>query len=84
MEEKYIKARELANLWDITPRRINQLCADNILPGAYKDGKFWMIPSNIEKPASLRGKQVKTVKPLAKTLIFFQALIHIFDAKKTE
>lgn len=47
MEEKYIKARELANLWDITPRRINQLCADNLLPGAYKDGKFWMIPSNI-------------------------------------
>ena len=45
MEEKYIKARELANLWDITPRRINQLCADNLLPGAYTDGKFWMIPS---------------------------------------
>ena len=67
MEEKYIKARELANLWDITPRRINQLCADNLLPGAYKDGKFWMIPSNIEKPASLRGKQVKTVKTRAKT-----------------
>lgn len=67
MEGKYIKARELANLWDITPRRVNQLCADNLLPGAYKDGKFWMIPSNIEKPASLRGKQVKTVKTRAKT-----------------
>ena len=74
MEEKYIKARELANLWDITPRRINQLCADNLLPGAYKDGKFWMIPSNIEKPAPYVANKLKLLKPVQKPHIFFHAL----------
>ena len=54
MEIRYIKAKELSARWGVTPRRINQLCADGKLPGAYKEGKFWMIPDDVDRPDCLR------------------------------
>ena len=57
MAEEYIGVKELAKKWDITTRRINQLCAEGYFPGAYKEGKFWMIPSDAERPSVLRKKK---------------------------
>ena len=56
MKYGYCKAKELAQKWNVTPRRINQLCAAGLLPGSYKDGKFWMIPTDIARPSALRDK----------------------------
>ena len=67
MKQEYIRAKELSQKWDVTPRRINQLCADGLLPGAYKDGKFWMIPQDVSKPSLLRDKPASYVLPRAKT-----------------
>ena len=57
MAAEYIGVKELAKKWDITTRRINQLCAEGYFPGAYKEGKFWMIPSDTERPSVLRKKK---------------------------
>ena len=54
MEIRYIKAKELSARWGVTPRRINQLCTEGKLPGAYKEGKFWMIPDDVDRPDCLR------------------------------
>lgn len=54
MEEKVIKAKELAEMWNISTRRVNQLCAEGSLAGVYKAGKSWLIPSSVEKPLFLR------------------------------
>ena len=54
MGQDIIRAKELADQWGITPRRVNQLCADGSLEGAYKAGRFWMIPSDVKKPDFLR------------------------------
>ena len=59
MAAEYIRVKELAERWGVTTRRINQLCAENYFPEAYKKGKFWMIPSDVEKPPVLREKKVK-------------------------
>lgn len=71
MAEEFIRVKELAKMWNVTPRRINQLCQEGYFPGAYKDGKFWMIPADVEKPAVIRDKKtmpsasrVKTTKLL--------------------
>lgn len=56
MRYGYIRAKELAKKWNLTPRRINQLCADGLLPGAYKEGKFWIIPQDSSRPSVLRDK----------------------------
>lgn len=60
METKWLKAKELAKLWGLSSRRVNQLCKENLLPGAYKSGKFWMIPSDVEKPETVRKKKIQT------------------------
>lgn len=60
MSQEYVRAKELAERWNVTTRRINQLCAEKYFSGAYKDGKFWMIPSDTPKPSVLRNQKIKT------------------------
>lgn len=57
MSNEFVRVKVLAQMWGVTTRRINQLCAENYFPGAYKEGKFWMIPADAKKPAVLREKQ---------------------------
>ena len=61
MGKDIIRAKDLADQWGLTPRRVNQLCADGSLEGAYKAGRFWMIPSDVKKPEFLREKASYTV-----------------------
>lgn len=63
MEKEYIRVKELAQRWEVTPRRINQLCAENYFPGAYKEGKFWMIPADVSKPDVLRSHKTMKEEP---------------------
>lgn len=67
MAKEFVKVKILAQRWGVTPRRINQLCVANHFPGAYKEGKFWMIPADAEKPAVLREKRIKDVGSRTKT-----------------
>ncbi len=60
MAATYVRVKELADRWGVTTRRINQLCASGYFPGAYKEGKFWMIPSDAPKPAVIREKKKET------------------------
>lgn len=46
--------REAAARWEITERRVNELCKTGRISGAYKDGKQWIIPDNAQKPADKR------------------------------
>ena len=50
MDIRYIKAKELSARWGVTPRRINQLCTEGKLPGAYQGRQRC-----IQQEASLPG-----------------------------
>lgn len=54
--EKFMTTREASEKWKITERRINVLCKEGRIPGAYKDNKRWLIPDKTEKPADKRLK----------------------------
>ena len=69
METKWLKAKELAKLWGLSPRRVNQLCKENLLSGAYKDGKFWMIPADVTKPEIVRKKKMQSEETQVKTYV---------------
>ena len=50
--------KEAAALWGITERRVNELCKTGRIPGAYKNGRQWLIPDNAKKPEDQRSKNV--------------------------
>ena len=54
--EEYIKIEEVAKKWEITPRRVQSLCAAGKIEGATRFGRDWMIPKNALKPIDGRTK----------------------------
>ncbi len=53
---QFMTTKEASEKWDITERRINVLCKEGRIPGAYKENKRWVIPMNAVKPADKRLK----------------------------
>ena len=52
--EGYMTIREAAEVWGVTPRRIQVLCSDGRIEGAMKFGRDWAIPKDAKKPADKR------------------------------
>lgn len=50
----YISAREDAEKWVITRRRVQILCEQNRILGVFKIGNTWAIPADSEKPLDKR------------------------------
>ena len=50
MIEGYLTVNETAEKWGLTPRRIRAMCSSNMIEGATKIGKEWVIPSNAVRP----------------------------------
>lgn len=48
--EGYLTIKEVAEKWNITPRRVQVLCVEGKIPGASKFGHVWVIPDDAEKP----------------------------------
>ena len=62
----YITAREAAEKWGVSERRINQYCAKGRIPGAERFGGAWAIPAGAEKPGDPRKQKTQTAPPSAK------------------
>ena len=50
----FISAKEAAEKWRISQRRVAILCSENRIDGAMLVGNMWIIPSNVEKPIDKR------------------------------
>ena len=46
----YIRTSDAANKWQMNERRVRYLALHNRIPGAYLEGKKWMIPASASKP----------------------------------
>ena len=67
----FISAKEAAEKWNISQRRVAILCSEQRIAGAMFVGKQWIIPSDAEKPMDLRTvrqekKQAFELKPFVK------------------
>lgn len=67
----YISAKEAAEKWNISQRRVAILCSEERINGAMMVGNMWIIPSTAEKPIDKRTiryeKQKKVeLKPFVK------------------
>lgn len=66
-----MSAREAADKWGISQRRVAVLCSENRIANAQMLGKMWLIPINAEKPIDARSIRYnstneKSVKPFLK------------------
>ena len=52
----FITANQAAEKWDISQRRVQILCSQNRIEGAFKLGENWAIPDNAIKPDDKRRK----------------------------
>ncbi len=53
---EYITASQTAKKWGISQRRIQKLCAEDRILGAFKLGENWAIPVNATKPLDKRRR----------------------------
>lgn len=67
----YISAKEAAEKWGISQRRVAILCSEKRIEGAMMVGNMWIIPSLAEKPADKRVTRYENehnfeIKPFVK------------------
>lgn len=53
---QYMTAKEAAEKWNISQRRVSVLCSENRIADAAMLGKMWIIPIAAQKPADARIK----------------------------
>lgn len=58
----YISAKEVAEKWNISQRRVATLCAEGRIDGAMMVGNMWIIPSDAEKPIDKRTTRYEKQK----------------------
>lgn len=68
---EYMSAKEAAEKWGISQRRVAVLCSENRVEEATMVGNMWIIPKNAEKPIDARSLRYFdfsdiTVKPFLK------------------
>lgn len=51
---QYMSAREAAEKWNISQRRVSILCSESRIPDVGMLGNMWLIPRNAEKPVDAR------------------------------
>lgn len=56
---EYVTPKVKATEWGITQRRVEILCGDGRVPGAYRLGRAWAIPKDARKPLDGRTRQAK-------------------------
>ena len=57
----YLSAKEVASKWDISRRRVQILCEEGRIDGAYKVSEVWIIPEDAEKPVDRRKVAKKKI-----------------------
>lgn len=57
----YITVKEAAARWGVGVRRVQVLCNENRINGAYRFGRDWMIPDTSVLPTSTKNKEIPTL-----------------------
>lgn len=60
----YISAKEAAEKWNISQRRVAILCSEKCIYGAMMVGNMWIIPSNAERPVDKRTVRYEKSKAI--------------------
>ena len=53
-----VRLKEMADRWQVSPRRIAQLCAAGKIKGAEKRGRYWMVPEDAAVPETIKKENM--------------------------
>lgn len=59
---EYLSIKQTSEKWGISVRRIQVLCVEDRISGATKNGSYWAIPADAEKPSDGRIKSGRYIK----------------------
>ena len=59
-----MNAKQAAEKWNISDRRVRTLCINGQIEGAYREGKIWYIPDGTDKPKDGRIKAKESLTAL--------------------
>ena len=76
---KYLSVKQMSEQWGISTRRIQILCKEDRIPGAFIVGNTWAIPANAKKPKDARIKSGKYVK---KVLVEYPCQVSINEVQQ--
>ncbi len=84
----YVHTTKAASLLEISTRRLRQLLQQNRVEGAYKSGKFWLIPLHDGMPIITKAKRGqagtwKTGRNATKTIVHINSNIIKQNIKKS-
>ena len=57
----FMTAKQIAEKWGISDRRVRVLCSEGKISGAYQEGRGWKIPIDAVKPADGRYKSKENI-----------------------
>ncbi|MDO4182825.1 MAG: Fic family protein [Coriobacteriia bacterium] len=57
----YITAKQAAENWGLSDRRVRVLCSEGKIPGAFQEGRGWKIPADAQKPSDGRMKSSRSL-----------------------
>lgn len=57
---QYITAAQAAEKWDLTVRRVQDMCRKNMIHGTVRWGRDWMIPADAHRPTDRRKKEIQS------------------------
>ncbi len=60
----YISIPQAAEKWNLTTRRVQELCKSGAIPGATRLGRAWMLPEDAARPADGRTRQARQEKAI--------------------
>lgn len=66
----FMSAREAADKWGISQRRVAVLCSENRIDNATMVGNMWIIPATAKKPIDARS--IRYTKNDKKSKTFFK------------
>ena len=72
-ESELMTTADAAALWGITTRRVQVLCDNGKVNGAFRMGKTWIIPRETPKPIDGRTKAAKQMKMTEQTIESYTA-----------
>ena len=59
LESELMTTKEAAEMWGISPRRVQILCDTGKVHGAIRMGRTWIIPKGTVKPIDGRTRAAK-------------------------